>query len=64
MSVKKTFFGNMANGDAVDLYTITNKSGASVSLMTLGGGIQSIRVPDKNGVLADVLKHCVPIFQF
>lgn len=55
MSVKKTFFGMMEDGTAVDLYTITNKSGASVSLMTLGGGIQAIRVPDKNGVLADVV---------
>ncbi len=55
MSVKKTFFGKMADGTGVDLYTITNKSGASVSLMTLGGGIQSLRVPDRNGVFSDVV---------
>lgn len=55
MSISKKQFGILNNGTAVDLYTITNKSGASVSLQTLGGGIQSIKVPDRNGVLADVV---------
>ena len=55
MSITKTFFGNLPNGDGVDLYTITNKNGASVSLMTLGGGIQSLNVPDRNGKMADVV---------
>ena len=55
MSIAKTFFGNLPNGDGVDLYTITNKNGSSVSLMTLGGGIQSLKVPDRNGELADVV---------
>lgn len=55
MSIKKSLFGNMADGTAVDLYTITNKSGASVSLMTLGGGIQSVKVPNRDGELADVV---------
>ncbi|MCH5317148.1 MAG: galactose mutarotase [Eubacterium sp.] len=55
MSIAKTFFGNLPNGDGVDLYTITNKNGSSVSLMTLGGGIQALKVPDRNGELADVV---------
>lgn len=55
MSIEKTFFGKMADGTEVDLYTITNKSGASVSLQTLGGGIQAIYVPDRDGKLADVV---------
>lgn len=55
MSITKTFFGNLPNGDEVDLYTITNQKGSSVSLMTLGGGIQALRVPDRNGELADVV---------
>ena len=55
MSITKTFFGNLPNGDGVELYTGTNKNGSSVSLMTLGGGIQSLKVPDRNGVLADVV---------
>lgn len=55
MSLKKTVFGELENGRAVELYTITNKNGASVSLMTLGGGIQSLMIPDKNGKLGDVV---------
>lgn len=55
MSIEKRPFGTLENGDAVELYTITNKNGASVSLMTLGGGIQSLNMPDKNGVMGDVV---------
>lgn len=54
MSIEKSIFGKIGGKD-VGLYTITNKGGASVSLMTLGGGIQSLCVPDKNGVMGDVV---------
>ena len=54
MSIEKSVFG-MLNDRAVDLYKITNKNGASVSIMTLGGGIQSLYMPDKNGVMGDVV---------
>jgi aldose 1-epimerase len=39
----------------VTLYTITNASGASVTLSTVGAGIVSIVVPDAKGNLADVV---------
>lgn len=55
MSVTKSLFGKLNNGTAVELYTITNKNGASVSLQTLGGGIQSLMMPDRNGILGDVV---------
>lgn len=54
MSIVKSTFGKIDNKE-VELYTITNENGASVSLMTLGGGIQSLNVPDKNGVMGDVV---------
>jgi aldose 1-epimerase len=38
----------------ITLFTLTNNSGASVVLSTLGAGIVSVVVPDKNGNLADV----------
>lgn len=38
----------------ITLYTLTNASGASVTLSTLGAGIVGIVVPDKDGKLADV----------
>ncbi|MBR5548041.1 MAG: galactose mutarotase, partial [Clostridia bacterium] len=47
-------FGQMPNGQAVTQYTMTNKSGASVSLIDFGGIVTNIIVPDKNGKLADI----------
>jgi len=38
----------------VDLYTLTNASGASVSITNYGGIVTSIIVPDKDGNLGDV----------
>lgn len=55
MGVTKREFGKLKDGTVVDVYTITNHSGARVSLQTLGAGIQSLLVPDKNGKLSDVV---------
>ncbi|HRF68196.1 MAG TPA: aldose epimerase family protein [Muribaculum sp.] len=38
----------------ITLYTLTNASGASVTLSSLGAGIVSIVVPDSEGTMADV----------
>ncbi|MDD6025673.1 MAG: galactose mutarotase, partial [bacterium] len=38
----------------ITLYTLTNNSGASVVLSSLGCGIVSVNVPDREGNLADV----------
>lgn len=53
--VEKSIFGKMADGTQIDLYKITNKNGASVSLQTLGAGIQALEMPDRNGKMADVV---------
>lgn len=37
------------------LFTITNESGASVTLSSLGAGIVAIRVPDRDGRIEDVV---------
>ena len=55
MSVEKSFFANLDENTPVYLYKITNSSGASVTLQTLGAGIHSIFVPDREGRLADVV---------
>ncbi len=39
----------------IKTYTLTNKNGASVTLSSLGAGITSIIVPDKDGKLEDVV---------
>ncbi len=43
------------NGKAITLYTLTNSHGVEVRAMNYGGIIVSIRVPDRNGQLADVV---------
>ena len=53
--IEKTVFGHLPSGEQVDLYTITNSRGASVSLQTLGAGIVRLYMPDKNGHLGDVV---------
>jgi Galactose mutarotase and related enzymes len=55
MSISKKPFGTTPAGQQATLYTMTNASGASVAVTDFGGILQSINVPDKNGVLGDVL---------
>ena len=55
MSISRTFFGNLPDGRPADLYTITNASGASVSITNYGGILVSLQVPDRAGKLTDVL---------
>ena len=54
MSIIKAPFGQNKAGQPVSRYTMTNRSGASVSILDYGGIVQSILVPDRDGKLADV----------
>lgn len=54
MAITSKVFGTTQHGEQVTLFTMTNKSGASVSVLELGAIITSIIVPDKNGTMADV----------
>ncbi len=45
----------MPDGAKVDKYTFTNDHRMKVSILSYGGIIQSIAVPDKNGKLADIV---------
>ena len=47
-------YGTMADGQAVEEYTLTNPHGMEVKIITYGGIITSIRVPDRNGTMANV----------
>ena len=53
-SVSKSAFGTTPAGEPVDLYTLTNAAGIEVRVITFGGIITSIRVPDRNGKFDDV----------
>ena len=51
--ITKAPFGRV-HGKRIAKYTLTNATGMSVSIITYGGIIQSIRVPDRTGRGADV----------
>ena len=53
-SVKKENFGK-ADGKSVELYTVTNKHGVEAKITTYGGIVVSLKVPDRNGKLDDVV---------
>ncbi|MSQ95378.1 MAG: galactose mutarotase [Gemmataceae bacterium] len=48
-------FGKTADGTPVETYTLKNKNGVTVKLMTLGATITEINVPDKQGKFANVV---------
>ncbi|MBQ8654447.1 MAG: galactose mutarotase [Clostridia bacterium] len=54
MAISKKPFGVTKDGQAATLYTMTNNSGASVSVTDFGAITVSIIVPDREDKLADV----------
>ena len=54
-SVTDKPFGTTPDGQPVTIYTLTNSSGMEVRVMTYGGVVVSLKVPDRNGVLDDVV---------
>jgi aldose 1-epimerase len=53
--VKKSVFGKTKDGREVHLYTLSNKSGMQVVISDFGGTVVSIKVPDRNGKIGDVV---------
>ena len=54
MTTKVSPFGETPDGQKVELYEFANSRGAKVKIMTLGGIITSVVVPDKRGALGEV----------
>jgi aldose 1-epimerase len=55
MNAKSRPFGATRGGEPVELYTLTNGKGAEAAIMTYGGILVSLRVPDRGGKLDDVV---------
>jgi aldose 1-epimerase len=54
-SVVPTEFGTLDDGSKVTLYTLTNASGAEARIMSFGAIVVSLKVPDREGKLRDVV---------
>jgi aldose 1-epimerase len=54
MDIKTEPFGKTPDGQAVDLYTLTNRNGLKAKVTNYGAILVSVEVPDQQGNLADV----------
>jgi aldose 1-epimerase len=54
-SVTREPFGVTPDGDSVELFTLTNAHGVELRAMTYGGIIVSLKIPDRDGKLDDVV---------
>jgi len=54
-SITKAGFGQTPGGQAVEIYTLRNSKGAEAAILTYGGIVQKLIVPDKYGKFADVV---------
>jgi aldose 1-epimerase len=54
-SVQRAAFGALPDGRAVERFTLRNAHGLEVCAITYGGIITSLRVPDRDGTLGDVV---------
>jgi aldose 1-epimerase len=53
--VEKSSFGTTKDGQAVDLYTLTNANGVTAKIITYGALLTELHVPDRTGTMADVV---------
>ena len=54
-SVTAAPFGTAPDGTAIEEYTLTNANAVEVKIITLGGIVTSIRVPDRYGTFGNVV---------
>ena len=54
-AIVKRPFGRTAQGKPVELYTLTNKNGVEAAITNYGGIVVSLKTPDRQGQMADVV---------
>jgi aldose 1-epimerase len=55
-TVTSASFGKTANGTPVTAYTLTNSKGFRAKVITYGGVLASLEVPDRDGKLANIVR--------
>ena len=53
--IQKRSFGETPSGERIDEYALTNKNGLCLKVITYGGIVTQLWVPDREGRLADVV---------
>ena len=54
ITVSKAPYGTLADGTAIDQFTLANKRGMTVKIITYGGIVTEINTPDRKGAVANV----------
>jgi aldose 1-epimerase len=53
--ISKKLFGLTSDQTSVELFTLRNRKGMEATIMTYGGIVTSLKVPDRRGTLGDVV---------
>lgn len=56
--ITREAYGETAQGDLVERFTLKNQSGSVLRVITYGGIITELHVPDRSGALQDVVLGC------
>src|ERR1044071_2213527 len=59
-AVQRSTFGRMPDGTDVELFTLTNQRGAIAKVITSGAILADLRMPDRDGKLASVVREITP----
>jgi aldose 1-epimerase len=54
-TISHAAFGKTPDGIPVEIYTLRNSKGAEARIMTYGGIVEKLTMPDKNGKFADIV---------
>src|SRR3954469_7295866 len=55
MPITSQPFGETAEGTPIERYTLTNANGLEADIITYGGTLTALRVPDRAGTLGDIV---------
>ena len=58
-AVQRAPFGRAADGTTIEAFILTNKNGATAKVITFGAILADLRLPDRNGKLASVVREVV-----
>ena len=64
MKIEKAEFGKTVDGKAVDIYKLDNGRNITVEVLSLGGVIYTLNVPDKNGKVTNVSANLETVAEY